>query len=253
MMTEIAPAVCQSEHDDRRVVYLVDNDEGFRESMVDLLKSVELDVIDFASPLDFLEEFEPERAGCIMLDIRMPEMSGLDLHTRLHERDVRTPVIIITGYGEVSTAVQALKSGAVEYIEKSDSEHKLLDRVQAAMRADAERRVLESALKETLIRYKQLTPREREILAQVATGRSSREIADYLKELKQKTVEAHRARIMRKMEAPNVAGLVRMYLQLRENGLVDDPLGDIHTQSHEEDGQSSGDGLSAGDGTADQD
>ena len=232
MMTEVTDASnVTAENDDQCVVYLVDDNEMFRESLVYLLESVDLRVIAFSSPDAFLAEFVPERAGCILLDIRMPGLSGIDLHEKLVERGVRAPVIIITGHGEVETAVRALTNGAAGYIEKSDSQQEVIDRVQSALRDDADRRSRERSLDLMLQRFLRLTPREREILAQVATGRSSRQISEHLQELKQKTVEAHRARIMRKMDAPNVAGLMRMYLQLRAAGLVTDELEELQGDS----------------------
>lgn len=206
---------------DDRVVYLVDDDPDFLSSLAELLRTIDLSVEAYASPDAFLHGFVPERAGCIVLDIRLPRMSGLELYDHLVSKGVQTPVIILTGFAEVSTAVQALKNGVVEYLEKVTSSQVLLDHVQHAMRSDMERRTRIEAARETREHYEQLTPRERQILSQVARGLTSQQIADNLRELKRKTVEAHRARIMRKMKATNVAGLVRKYLELCQTGVVD--------------------------------
>lgn len=213
-----------SETENDRVVYVVDDDQDFRTSLVTLLKSVDLLVEDFPTPAAFLSQFVPSRAGCILLDLRLPGMSGLELYEQLVRQDVLTPVIILTGHADVPTAVQALKGGVVEYLEKVTGAQALLDHVQLAMRNDAGRRRKLAAVRDTIAAYQQLTKRERQILALVASGQTSQEIADNLKALKRKTVEAHRARIMRKMNATNVADLVRKYLALRQAGAVDDVL-----------------------------
>lgn len=218
-------AIHSDQQHDVRVVHVVDDDHKYRKSLIDLLESVDLRVNGHASPIEFLNSFDEQRAGCIVLDIRMPGMSGLEVHEHLLSRNVATPVIFLTGHGEVGIVVQAMKNGAVEVFEKTVSEQDLLDAVQAAVRSEAERQLHVESVRRLLARFQQLTPREQEILAQVATGRSSQQIADHLQGLKRKTVETHRASIMRKMKAPNVAGLVRMYFDLRRAGAVKAPSG----------------------------
>ena len=209
---------------DERIVYIVDDEQAVRDSLVALLQSVSIHAEAYESPASFLHSFVPDQAGCIVLDVRLPGMSGLELHEHLLQQGIQTPVIILTGYAEVGTAVQALKNGVVEFLEKVTSDQQLLDHVQQAMRDDARRRARRESARETRGYYERLPRRERQILAQVATGRTSQQIADHLQELKRKTVEAHRARIMRKMKAVNVADLVRKYLELRQTGAVNDPL-----------------------------
>ena len=192
-------------------VFVVDDDPAVRTSMAFLVKTVGLQVETFASAADFLDELDPDRPGCIVLDIRMPGMSGLDLQDELGLREIDLPIIIVTGYGDVSMAVRAMKTGAVEFLEKPVAEQVLLDQIQRAVAHSLERHRLRLARRKIAERRNTLTPREDEVMRLVVAGLSNREIANRLA-VSPKTVESHRAKIMHKMEAESLAHLVRMNL-----------------------------------------
>ncbi len=193
-------------------VFVVDDDAAMRASLRWLLESVGLRVETFASGRDFLERYESGQAGCLVLDLRMPDLSGLELQSELNRRAISLPVIIISGYGEVRTAVDALKAGAVDFLEKPFSEQVLLDRVWQAIKSDhaARRdRAERAAFGENL---RKLTPRERQVMDLVVAGKSNREIAEQLT-LSPKTVEVHRAQVMKKTQAATLADLIRVAVQ----------------------------------------
>jgi len=195
------------------LVFVVDDDEAARDSLGWLVRSVGLEVTTAASAAEFLARFDPDQPGCLVLDIRMPGMSGLELLTRLQEMGASLPVIIITGHGDVPMAVRALKAGAMEFFEKPFNDQVLLDCIQKAIHKDAERRVHLQGQRMVAERYEQLTPREREVMGAVVEGLANKEISRKL-DISIKTVEAHRARIMDKMEAGSLSQLVRMALTL---------------------------------------
>ncbi len=190
-------------------VFVVDDDDAVRNSMRWLVESVGLPVETYASAREFLETHDPNRPGCLVLDVRMPGMSGLDLQEKLHENGIVIPIIVVTGHGDVPTAVRAIKAGAVEFIEKPVNDQLLLDTIQRCIEKDAEYR-RELAVRGAIeARYLLLTPREREVMAQVVAGEPNKVIARNL-DLSAKTIEAHRAAVMRKMEADSLANLVHM-------------------------------------------
>ena len=190
-------------------VFVVDDDDAVRNSMRWLVESVGLPVETYASAREFLETHDPNRPGCLVLDVRMPGMSGLDLQEKLHEKGIVIPIIVVTGHGDVPTAVRAIKAGAVEFIEKPVNDQLLLDTIQRCIDKDTEYRQ-ESATRSVIAaRYMSLTPREREVMAQVVAGEPNKVIARNL-DLSAKTIEAHRAAVMRKMEAESLASLVHM-------------------------------------------
>ena len=190
-------------------VFVVDDDDAVRNSMRWLVESVGLPVETYASAREFLETHDPNRPGCLVLDVRMPGMSGLDLQEKLHENGIVIPIIVVTGHGDVPTAVRAIKAGAVEFIEKPVNDQLLLDTIQRCIEKDTEYR-RESATRSVIeMRYMSLTPREREVMAQVVAGEPNKVIARNL-DLSAKTIEAHRAAVMRKMEADSLASLVHM-------------------------------------------
>jgi len=193
------------------VVYVVDDDEAMRSSLKWLIESVGLRVETFGSADEFLSCYYPGRAGCLLLDVRMPGMSGLDLQEYLTNRHIQLPVIIITGHGDVPLAVRAMKSGARDFIEKPFNDEALLDAIRHALALAAEQRSVQARQAEIATRLALLTPREHEVMEMVADGRSNKEIANTLG-VSAKTVEAHRARVMEKMEARSLAELVRMVL-----------------------------------------
>jgi FixJ family two-component response regulator len=187
----------------------VDDDAGLRRSLDWLFRSIKIPVETYASAQDFLDTFDPNRPGCLLLDVRMPGMSGLDLQRWLREMGHQLPVIILTGFGDVQSTVQAFKTGAFDFIEKPFSDQQLLGRVRQALDEDQTRRAAGEAQREICERFESLTKREREVLAFVVAGYTSRLIADSLR-LVVFTVENHRASVMRKMKVRTVADLVRM-------------------------------------------
>lgn len=192
-------------------VFVVDDDPAMRQSLRWLIESVHLAVETFASAQEFLAAYNPERPGCLVLDVRMPGMGGLDLQAELARRQIEIPIIVITGYAEVATAVRALKAGAIDFIEKPFSDQLLLDRIQQAIASDRQARERRAERAAVAARVAQLTPRERDVMQLVVAGSSNREIAAELG-LSIKTVEVHRARVMEKMQVDSLAELVRLVL-----------------------------------------
>jgi FixJ family two-component response regulator len=191
-----------------QTVYIVDDDEPLRDSLVWLLESNDYRVAQYHSAEEFLRAYRPEMAGCLVLDVRMPGMSGLELYERLRERHATLPVVFITGHGDVPMAVSVLKKGAVDFIEKPFSDRdmlKLIDQCLAAERENRDRLRQEAAVAR---RLDQLTGREMEVLELIIAGRLNKQIADDLG-ISIKTVEVHRARVMEKMEASSLAELVQ--------------------------------------------
>jgi FixJ family two-component response regulator len=190
------------------LVYVVDDDEAVRDSLTLLLKAVGLTGHAFSSATEFLSKYDPEQHGCLVADIRMPGMSGLDLQAELNQHGAPIPLIFITGHGDVPMAVDAMKSGALDFIQKPFRDQDLLDRVHQALAWDKDRRAenLETlAIRERLAT---LTPRETEVMERVAQGQANKVIAMDLG-VSQRTVEIHRARVMEKMGVRSVARLVR--------------------------------------------
>ncbi len=196
------------------IVYIVDDDPDVRNSLRFLLESVQFRTQSFATAHEFLEAYRPTQPGCLLLDVRMPGMSGLDLQTHLSNQHVGIPIIIVTGHGDVPMAVRALKTGAFDFIEKPFNDEVLLNRVQQAVRVDRERLERERSHSEIKNRVAELTPREQEVMRLVVDGKSNKIIADLLG-LSPKTVEVHRAHVMDKMKADSLADLVRLSLEAR--------------------------------------
>ena len=190
-------------------VFVVDDDPAVRESLRRLVAAVDLPVKVFASAHDFKEAYQPDQPGCLILDIRMPGMSGFDLQQDLAARSINLPVIFITGHGDVSTAVRALKAGAVDFIEKPYHPQELLDCIQQCLEQDTTHRRDEAFHVEIIWRLNTLTPRERDVMRLVVAGAVNRVIAQKLG-IVRRTVEVHRARMMYKMQAATVSDLVRM-------------------------------------------
>ena len=193
------------------VVFVVDDDPAMRDSLRWLIESTGLHVETFADANMFLARIRPELSGCLVLDVRMPGMSGLDLQTELQRRDIGLPTIIITGHAEVPMAVRAVKAGAIDFIEKPFSDQLLLDRVRQGIEMDREEREGRARRATALQRMGLLTQREREVLDLVVAGKANKEIAAALG-LSPKTVEVHRSHMMEKMQAASVAQLVRLVL-----------------------------------------
>ncbi len=190
-------------------VFVVDDDQAMRNSLKWLIESVAMRVETYSSAKDFINNYYPGRSGCLLLDVRMPGMSGLELQQYLNEQQIQIPIIIITGHGDVPMAVRAMKAGAVDFIQKPFNDEFLLDSIRNAMTLDEKMRNLQSHRAEIAQRLEQLTPRELEVMAMVTDGKSNKEIANALN-VSSKTVEAHRARVMEKMQASSLADLVRM-------------------------------------------
>ena len=192
-------------------VFIVDDDHGVRQGMKFLMRSVGLDAEAFPSADAFLESFDNERAGCLVLDIRMPGMGGLDLQERLLTLGSPLPIIFITGHGDVPMAVEAMQKGAFDFIQKPFRDQDLLERIGEALNADQRERTERARRSDVAARLEKLTDREREVLELVVAGKPNKVIA-YELGVSQRTVEIHRARVMDKMQARSLADLVRMRL-----------------------------------------
>ncbi len=189
-------------------VFIVDDDPLIRDSLKQLISSVGLRADTFSTARSFLDIELPDRSSCLVLDIRMPDMSGLNLQNELIKRNICIPIIFITGHGTVSMCVRALKAGAVEFLEKPLEDQVLLDAIQSALKQHTQSRIENSAIQIIKKRISSLTSREHEILLLVTAGILNKHIADKL-EMSESTVKTHRARIMRKMEVKSLAELVR--------------------------------------------
>lgn len=200
----------------RPTVFVVDDDQAMRNSLKWLIESVGVPVESFASAAAFLESYYPGRSGCLLLDVRMPGMSGLELQEYLREHEISIPVIIITGHGDVPMAVRAMKGGAIDFIEKPFNDEVLLDAIRTALAMDEQQRDRQSEKADITACYATLTPRESEVMEMVTDGKSNKEIANLLG-VSAKTVEAHRARVMEKMQAGSLAELVRMAVVVQSN------------------------------------
>jgi two-component system response regulator FixJ len=192
-----------------KTVFVVDDDQAMRNSLKWLIESIGMNVETYDSADAFIEGYYPGRSGCLLLDVRMPGMSGLDLQEHFLRENIRIPIIIITGHGDVQMAVRAMKAGAVDFIEKPFNDEILLDSIRNALTLDQELRNEQAQRAEIAARLAHLTPRELEVMGMVTSGQSNKEIATRLG-VSAKTVEAHRARVMDKMQADSLADLVKM-------------------------------------------
>jgi len=191
------------------IVFIIDDDPAVRDSFEWLLESVGLGVSTYARPQDFFEHYTPGQPGCVLLDVRMPGISGLNIQQKLSEYGVDLPVIIITGHGDVPMAVTAMKHGALDFIEKPCNDQLLLDCVQNALAQDQARRNARAHHQEVIARFASLTFREREVMERVVQGMPNKVIADTLS-VSRKTVEVHRAKVMNKMQAESLSDLIQM-------------------------------------------
>ena len=194
---------------DQPIVFVVDDDASMRQALARLLQSVQLRVEVFASPQEFLQSERPNVPSCLVLDVRLPGLSGLDFQAELARADVRIPIVFITGHGDIPMSVRAMKAGAVDFLAKPFRDQDLLDAVTAAIQRDQKRREHENAMTDLRAHFSSLTPREREIMALVASGLMSKQIAAEVG-LSEITVKVHRSHLMKKMGARSVADLVRM-------------------------------------------
>ncbi len=190
-------------------VFIVDDDAAVRDSLALLLESAGLAAETYASAQTFLDAYTADRPGCLLLDVRMPGMSGLELQSVLKQRHIDVPVIFITAHGDVPLSARAFKAGAVDFLEKPVDERALIERVREALIRDERNRRRRSERAEVAARLERLTPREREVMTLVAQGQSNKEIAKHLN-VSYRTVETHRARVMDKMEADSLSALIAM-------------------------------------------
>jgi len=195
------------------IVYVIDDDAQTRESLKNLMRSVGLQVEVFASAQDFLRSKRPDVPACLVLDVRLRGLSGLDLQKRMAEAKIEVPIIFITGYGDIPMTVQAMKAGAVEFLTKPFRNQELLDAIQQALERDRTTRDQRAKNEELHTRYDSLTPREREVMTLVVAGLLNKQIAGELG-TSETTVKNHRHQVMEKMGADSVAELVTMAYKL---------------------------------------
>ncbi len=198
-------------------VYVVDDIKSNRELIVSLMETVDLPTRAFASARDFLDGYDPAPPGCLLLDVRMPGMSGLELQSHLNEQGIRIPVIIVTAHSDVHIAIQAMKAGAFEFIEKPINNRQVLELVNEAI-AESRRIIDEQNVERAIAeRVACLTPREREVFVMILDGEPNKRIAHGLG-ISERTVEVHRSRVMEKMAAPSLANLVKMAIRIGLTG-----------------------------------
>jgi len=189
------------------MVFVVDDNAAVRRSLHELLLSVNLPVESYATSQEFLDAFHPDRPGCLLLDVRLKEGSGLDLQDELRRRNASLPIIVLTGHGDVPNSVRALKAGAFDFIEKPPAPALLLERIHAAIESDRATRATIAGKDDTRKRLSSLTPREREVMALLVAGGTTKEIASDLG-LSARTVEGHRRRVLSKLKVTSAAQLV---------------------------------------------
>ena len=194
------------------VVYVVDDDDAVRDGLKWLIESVDLQVAPCPNAQTFLEAYDGSRPGCLVLDVRLRGMSGLDLQAELARRDISIPTIVVTGHGDVPMAVRAMKLGAIDFVEKPFNDQELLERIQKAIEGDLEARRGDRERVEACALLATLSPREREVLDLLVLGKANKEVADQLG-LSTRTVEGHRARLMEKLACGSLAELVRLSLR----------------------------------------
>jgi len=195
-------------------VFIVDDDPGVLKGLRLLVKSVKMNVQTFSAAQDFLDSYDPVQPGCLVLDVRMPDIGGLEVQRILQERDIDIPVIILTGYADVQVAVRAMKQGAIDFLEKPFSGEGLLALIRSTVAKDAQNRQKQAAQESMRAQLMSLTPRQRQVMDLIVAGKRNKVIALELG-VSQKTVEFHRANIMRKMGVDSATELVRLVAETR--------------------------------------
>ena len=193
----------------QQVVFVVDDDSGLREALSSLFRSVGLQVKAYASAAEFLQSKRPDRPSCMVLDVRLPGLSGLDFQAELAKANIRIPIVFMTGHGDIPMTVRAMKAGAVEFLPKPFRDQDMLDAVQTGLEIDRDRRRHAAEISKLRVSFKTLTPREQEIMGLVASGLMNKQIAGEIG-VSEVTVKLHHGNVMRKMEAKSLAELVRM-------------------------------------------
>lgn len=209
---EPGESLASPSHAPRPILYVVDDEPAARDGVRILARSAGIDVEIFATPNAFLERVDAARPGCAVIDVRMPEMSGLELYREMRRRGIHLPVVFLTAYGDVPMAVEAMRNGASDFIEKPYRPQGLLDTVQRAIENDVARRSADERRAAARTRIDRLTPREHEVLRHFIAGETTDHVAAELG-LSQKTVYAHRTQILRKLEVQSIAALVRVALE----------------------------------------
>lgn len=198
-------------------IFVVDDDDGVRNSLHELLTSESLAVETFPSGSSFLEALDPDRPGCLVLDLRLKEGSGLDVQRELGRRRVNLPIIVLTGHGDVSSSVQAMKAGAFDFLQKPPPPDVLLETIRAALERDRKARSSSAARADAVQRLQSLTPRERDVMSLLVAGGTSKEIASDLG-ISVRTVEGHRRRVLSKLNVTSAAQLVKAVMNTRGPG-----------------------------------
>ncbi|WP_129792202.1 response regulator transcription factor [Sphingosinicella sp. CPCC 101087] len=193
----------------RPLVHVVDDDSSLADALASLFRSVDLEARTYGSAQGFLDAPRPDRPGCLVLDVRLPGLSGLDFQARLAEHGVHLPVVLMTGHGDIPMTVRGMKAGAVDFLAKPFRDQDMLDAVAAAIERDVERREAEGRHADLHARFATLSPRERQVMLMVAAGRLNKQVAGDLA-LSEITVKIHRGAAMRKMGARTLPDLVRM-------------------------------------------
>lgn len=191
------------------VVYVIDDDDSMREALLDLFLSLKMEAVGFATARDFLGSLDRNRPGCILLDVRLPGINGLDFQNQLEAMGSRIPIVFMTGFGDIPMSVRAMKAGAIDFLAKPFRDQDVLDAVAAAIKKDADIRREAAVSDAVLTLIATLTPREREVMNAVVTGKMNKQIAFDLG-ISEITVKLHRGNVMRKMQARSVADLVRL-------------------------------------------